>query len=114
MDPSTFYRILFTLSICINLTLLVLYLNRTNQQVNIVDDINKVTVAQRKKSESFLDISDNKISHLSCSDPTWCTIPMPSSSFFNFDPPTNLQKWKQAQVQAAEGKQVNIIIIIIA
>jgi hypothetical protein len=112
MDPTSFYRIVFILSICINLILLVsLYLSRYTNQV-IVDDNNnnnnELTVQKKKSELSFLDIADTKISHLSCNDPLWCNIPMPSSSFFNFDPPTNFKKWKQSQAWAAEGKQVKI------
>lgn len=41
-----------------------------------------------------------------CEDPEWCNIPMPTVSYFKFDPPTDERRWKIAQLQAASGEQV--------
>jgi hypothetical protein len=41
-----------------------------------------------------------------CDDPVWCSIPMPATSYFRFDPPTDAHKWRIAQAQAASGEQV--------
>lgn len=41
-----------------------------------------------------------------CTDPVWCSIPMPEISHFNFDPPRDKARWKLAQSQAANGEQV--------
>ena len=41
-----------------------------------------------------------------CTDPVWCSIPMPAVSHFNFDPPVDKARWKLAQSQAASGEQV--------
>lgn len=41
-----------------------------------------------------------------CTDRTWCSIPMPTTSFFKFDPPTNKFRWRLAQIQASSGEQV--------
>jgi hypothetical protein len=59
----------------------------------IFSGINVVTSA----SESSVNI---------CSDPVWCKIPMPKESYFRFAPPTDNERWKKAQLQAANGEQV--------
>lgn len=41
-----------------------------------------------------------------CNDEIWCTVAMPTKSLFRFDPPTNKEMWRQAQIQAASGEQV--------
>lgn len=41
-----------------------------------------------------------------CTDPVWCNIPMPSISYYRFDPPTDAYKWRRAQIQAGNGEQV--------
>jgi hypothetical protein len=45
-------------------------------------------------------------SDVECTAPEWCNIEMPDRSYFRFGPPTNLQKWKLAQAQAASGEHV--------
>jgi hypothetical protein len=42
----------------------------------------------------------------SCVDPIWCSIEMPTKSFFRFEPPSDASRWKKAQLQAALGDQV--------
>lgn len=41
-----------------------------------------------------------------CTDPTWCSIKMPSISYFHFDPPSDIKRWRKAQLQAMKGEQV--------
>ena len=41
-----------------------------------------------------------------CTDDVWCSIPMPSVSYFKFDPPTNEYRWRRAQIQASNREQV--------
>ena len=46
---------------------------------------------------------------LQCSDPLWCSIPVPETSHFNFDPIDtsdleNKIRWEQAKIDAALGK----------
>lgn len=36
----------------------------------------------------------------------WCTIPMPKKSFFGFNAPDDPEKWRQAQILAAQGGHV--------
>ena len=44
---------------------------------------------------------------ISCTDPIWCNIAMPSKSLYKFDiPPIDARRWKIAQAQAASGEQV--------
>jgi len=43
---------------------------------------------------------------LSCDDPIWCNIEMPAQSYYKFDPPTDINRWRRAQQQAAQGEQV--------
>jgi len=47
-------------------------------------------------------IGDN----IPCEDPVWCNIEMPIRSYFKFDPPTDINRWRKAQLQAARGEQV--------
>lgn len=54
-------------------------------------------------SEQF--INDQEESLL-CEDPVWCNIPMPTKSYYKFDPPTDASRWKKAQIQASKGEQV--------
>ncbi len=41
-----------------------------------------------------------------CTDSVWCNIPMPTVSYYRFDPPTDPYKWRLAQIQASRGEQV--------
>jgi hypothetical protein len=41
-----------------------------------------------------------------CSDPVWCSVPMPTRSYFRFDAPNDPYRWRVAQSQAASGEQV--------
>jgi hypothetical protein len=41
-----------------------------------------------------------------CTDPVWCNIPMPTKSYFHFDPPTDPIRWKKAQILAMKGEHV--------
>ena len=50
--------------------------------------------------------SSNGFSVDDCLNPIWCDIPMPTVSYYNFDPPTDIRRWKIAQQQAANGEQV--------
>jgi hypothetical protein len=45
-------------------------------------------------------------SWLECGDKMWCSIPMPNRSHFRFEPPTDADRWRVAQIQAARGDQV--------
>jgi len=42
-----------------------------------------------------------------CNDSVWCSIAMPTKSYFRFDdPPDDVNRWKLACSQAASGEQV--------
>lgn len=41
-----------------------------------------------------------------CDDLVWCSIAMPNVSYFHFDPPSDLKRWRHAQLQAMRGEQV--------
>lgn len=42
-----------------------------------------------------------------CTDPVWCSVPMPKISHFRFmDPPSDEKRWRLAQQVAASGRQV--------
>eukprot|EP00981_Chlorochromonas_danica_P011386 scaffold3991_cov159-Ochromonas_danica.AAC.11 len=41
-----------------------------------------------------------------CNDPSWCSIPMPTVSYFHFPPPTDPDRWHRAQLSAMRGEQV--------
>ena len=41
-----------------------------------------------------------------CTDPVWCDIRMPAKSHFRFEPPTDGNRWRSAQILAASGEQV--------
>lgn len=43
---------------------------------------------------------------LKCTDPIWCNVEMPATSYYKFSPPTDKLKWKQAQIHAANGDQI--------
>lgn len=62
--------------------------------------------ASASSSVSLQDGQSMDFSSSPCSDPVWCDIPMPKKSYFNFDPPTNIERWKLARLQAAAGEQV--------
>ena len=50
--------------------------------------------------------TNGSIDDIPCSDPTWCSIPMPSKSYFKFRPPVDQYRWRVAQAQAANGEQI--------
>lgn len=55
------------------------------------------------------DASSNAYSdyqQLLCNDTIYCSIPMPSLSFFKFDPPTDPRRWRIAQIQAASNEHI--------
>jgi hypothetical protein len=41
-----------------------------------------------------------------CNDTIWCVIEMPKISLFKFSPPSDLARWRKAQLQALSGEQV--------
>ena len=43
---------------------------------------------------------------LICNNEEWCSIQIPRKSLFGFDPPIDLNKWKESQILAASGEQV--------
>ena len=55
-------------------------------------------------SSSLTSFSSKSAQH--CNDPVWCNIEMPKRSHFNFDPPTDIKRWKMAQIRASNGEQV--------
>ena len=50
--------------------------------------------------------TNRSVDDIACSDPTWCSIPMPSKSYFKFRPPIDEYRWRVAQAQAANGDQI--------
>jgi hypothetical protein len=45
--------------------------------------------------------------NIECNDKVWCSIVMPTKSYFRFDnPPDDVNRWKLACSQAASGEQV--------
>jgi hypothetical protein len=36
--------------------------------------------------------------------PEWCDVPPPVKSYFGFEPPTDLVRWRSAQIAAASGE----------
>lgn len=57
-------------------------------------------------SISYLYISQSKLTLPSCDDKEWCNIDMPKESLFNFPPPTDTLRWRNAQISAALGNQI--------
>ena len=57
-------------------------------------------------SSSSYSTSSSSINALRCEDPVWCSIEMPKRSYFNFDPPSDISRWKAAQIKASNGEQV--------
>jgi hypothetical protein len=47
-----------------------------------------------------------------CNDPVWCNVPMPTVSYYKFDPPTDPIKWRKAQIAASKGEHVLLKEII--
>ena len=41
-----------------------------------------------------------------CNDEEWCSIQIPKKSLFGFDPPIDINKWRESQILAASGEQV--------
>lgn len=41
-----------------------------------------------------------------CTDPVWCNVPMPTTSYFRFAPPDDPYQWRLAQSQASSGEPV--------
>jgi len=41
-----------------------------------------------------------------CNDPLWCNIKMIKKSYFNFDPPRDIQRWQWARNRAYQGNQI--------
>ena len=47
------------------------------------------------------------VNDIVCNDTVWCSIAMPTKSYFRFDnPPDDVNRWKLACSQAASGEQV--------
>lgn len=64
----------------------------------------RASVASQKEN----DLSQRRLQGVdsTCTDPEWCDVPMPTFSYFKFDPPTDPVRWRKAQIQAASGEQV--------
>ena len=48
----------------------------------------------------------NQKNSVICDDPVWCSLQMPKTSFFKFNPPTDVEKWQMARIHATQGNQI--------
>ena len=62
-------------------------------------------VEEKGKVEIIIPLKEEDYDEV-CSDSTWCDVNIPDTSYFNFDPPTDINRWKRAQLQAVRGEQV--------
>jgi hypothetical protein len=71
-----------------------------------LDDTEVPSLVSDKESYSFPSSSKGPGVEIACNSSEWCSIPMPTKSFFRFSPPNDLIRWKKAQAQAASGEHV--------
>jgi hypothetical protein len=79
---------------------------------NIIKDlktsksVEETIISKLNNKEKSQKTPQTEVLNEPCSDPLWCNIEMPLKSHFKFDPPTDINKWKVAQLQASRGEQV--------
>lgn len=81
-------------------------LTPARQKLEVVDQVAVPILSDAKSSPENANVYDAKPLLPACTDPVWCSIPMPAISYFRFDPPTDPYKWRLAQIQASNGEQV--------
>jgi len=106
----------------------IIYPTRLNKIIDINTNINPLKDSTSSSSSSYISYPNEekdkkvekkeKIEIISpkkeeeedyddvCNDPTWCDVNIPDTSYFNFEPPTDINRWKRAQLQALRGEQV--------
>ena len=68
--------------------------------------IDRIPMSPKAVSDKATSPLDDPKQLPDCTDRIWCSIPMPTTSFFKFDPPTSKFRWRLAQLQASNGEQV--------
>lgn len=84
----------------------------TGQQEPLVDVIVASTATQTPLQPQSEQNRTSQEESIACDDPVWCNIPMPTKSYYKFEPPTDTIRWKKAQMQASKGEQVLLKEII--
>lgn len=60
-----------------------------------------VKKSQEITSSSTKAVVDIGIGDEKCEDPIWCTVKMPTKSYFGFEPPADPTRWRQARRTAS-------------
>lgn len=102
---SLLYTLAIVTSSCVSLSIIVHHHHHgtidakliINEQSNIISD------ADLKYSDV-----NRRLTGVQCNpvDNEWCMIPMPSISYFGFDPPTDQQRWEHSKIAAMNGDPV--------
>lgn len=104
------------------------YLTRTDQHLveNFIDELHLSSLSP-KTSDHTSPSQSQSISfsgttfttqqldalNITCEDPVWCKVPMPSKSLFRFStPPNDPRRWREAQRLAASGNPILLQKII--
>jgi hypothetical protein len=76
--------------------------------------VSTTTASQSQSAPASLDalLSSSDSTPIVCTDPVWCSVPMPKKSHFGFDVPTDPVRWKRAQALASSDRQILLEEII--
>ena len=99
-----FIIIVIIVTVVLNKEVAELYLSSYSQ--NIPQDTTTGS-ASEVVSSNIRQLTVKGNNNIECNDIVWCSIAMPTKSYFRFDnPPDDVNRWKLACSQAASGEQV--------
>ncbi len=100
-----FIIIVIVLTVVLNKEATLLYLSQNIQQGTTTGSVSEVVSSSIRKLTKLNSVKGNN--NIECNDVVWCSIVMPTKSYFRFDnPPDDVNRWKLACSQAASGEQV--------
>jgi hypothetical protein len=99
-----FIVIMIIVTVVLNEEVAEVYLSSYSQ--NIPQDTTTGS-ASEVVSSNIRQLTVKGSNNIECNDIVWCSIAMPTKSYFRFDnPPDDVNRWKLACSQAASGEQV--------
>ena len=86
------------------------YHTGTGSTIAIITGIGSIKFADNTAGITLEEVASNQSRRLDrseCNDPLWCTIPLPTKSYFSFGGDDfDVDRWEQAKLDAVNGRQV--------
>ena len=103
-----FIILVIIVTVVLNKEVAELYLSSYSQNIQqdtTTGSASEVVSSSIRKLTKLNTVKGNE--NIECNDIVWCSIAMPTKSYFRFDnPPDDVNRWKLACSQAASGEQI--------